>query len=139
MGARSSGRQAALQMLFAADTASHSADRIITDFWRQFPGEAEGRAYADNLTRKVLEQRQSLDESIQAVASNWRMERMTPVDRNILRLGAYELMHATDVPRAVIIDEAVELAKRYGSDGSSAFVNGVLDKLADESRGDKDS
>ncbi len=138
MGARSSGRQAALQMLFAADTANHPADRIIRDFWRQFPGEAEGRDYGDALTRKVLLEKEALDERIQSVATNWRMERMTPVDRNILRLGAYELVHATEIPRAVIIDEAVELAKRYGADGSSAFVNGVLDKLADSCRSKED-
>src|SRR5690606_9933048 len=100
----------ALQMLFAADAAKHTADRIITDFWRQFPGEAEGRAYADDLTKKVLSEKQALDARIQSAATNWRMGRMTPVDRNILRLSAYELLHHADVPRAVIIDEAVELA-----------------------------
>ncbi|HEX2730416.1 MAG TPA: transcription antitermination factor NusB [Polyangiaceae bacterium] len=130
MGARTSGREAALQMLFAMDAAGHDADRAIFDFWREFPSDGEGRSYADQLTRGVAEQRLALDEEITKVSANWRLERMTRVDRNILRLASYELMFQRDIPHAVIIDEAVELAKRYGSENSPAFVNGLLDKLA---------
>ncbi len=130
MGARTSGREAALQMLFAVDAAGHTAKRAIEDFWREFPGDAEGRSYADESLTGVLEQRDALDEAIKAISSNWRIERMNPVDRNILRLCAYELIHRPEIPVAVIIDEGVELAKRYGADGSTKFVNGVLDKLA---------
>lgn len=129
MGARTSGREAALQMLFAIDAAGHTSARAIEDFWREFPGDAEGRSYADWLTAEVLARRDALDEHIKKTSANWRIERMTRVDRNILRLGAYELLHCPDVPRAVVIDEAVELAKRYGAESSSSFVNGVLDKL----------
>jgi N utilization substance protein B len=121
-------------MLFAMDAAEHSPDRAIRDFWDEFPGEAEGRPYADELVRKVWAERKNLDEVIQKSASNWRLERMTPVDRNILRLSTYELVFRKDIPFEVIIDEAVELAKRYGAEQSSAFVNGVLDKLAHECR-----
>ena len=71
-----------------------------------------------------------IDEKIQAASLNWRLERMTRVDRTVLRLGAYELLARADVPSAVIIDEAVELAKRYGTGDSGAFVNGVLDRIA---------
>jgi N utilization substance protein B len=130
MGARTSGREAALQMLFAVDAAKHPAARIIEDFWREFPGDAEGRPYADETLRGVLEQRDALDEMIKASSSKWRLERMNPIDRNILRLGVYELVHRTEIPLAVIIDEGVELAKRYGGDNSPKFVNGVLDELA---------
>lgn len=117
-------------MLFAVDAAGHTAKRAIEDFWREFPGDAEGRSYADESLTGVLEQRDALDEAIKAISSNWRIERMNPVDRNILRLCAYELIHRPEIPVAVIIDEGVELAKRYGADGSTKFVNGVLDKLA---------
>lgn len=134
MGARSSGREAALQMLFAMDTAAHSAERAILDFWDQFPGDAEGRPYADRLVQEVWGVRAEIDAAIQKTAANWRLERMTPVDRNILRVAAYELLHRPDIPLEVIIDEAVELAKEYGADQSSAFVNGVLDKLAHDCR-----
>jgi transcription antitermination protein NusB len=121
-------------MLFAMDAAEHSPERAIRDFWDEFPGEAEGRPYADELVRNVWTERKGLDEVIQKSASNWRLERMTPVDRNILRLSTYELVFRKDIPFEVIIDEAVELAKRYGAEQSSAFVNGVLDKLAHECR-----
>jgi N utilization substance protein B len=73
----------------------------------------------------------AVDEAIRKASTNWRIERMARVDRNVLRLGAWELIHHTEVPRAVILDEAVELAKRYGSEESGAFVNGVLDRVAE--------
>jgi N utilization substance protein B len=122
-------------MLFAIDAAGHPSTRVIEDFWREFPGDAEGRAYADDLTKEISANKTTLDEHITKVSANWKIERMTRVDRNILRLGLFELLHRADVPRAVIIDEAVELAKRYGADNSASFVNGVLDKLADVCRG----
>lgn len=131
MGARTSGREAALQMLFAVDTAQHSAHRTIRDFWREFPGDAEGRSYADRLVERIVEQRATLDEFISQASTHWRLERMTPIDRNILRLASYELKFEPGVPRAVIIDEAVELAKRYGAETSGAFVNGVLSRVAE--------
>jgi transcription antitermination protein NusB len=131
MGARTSGREAALQILFAVETANHDADKAIRDFWREFPGDPEGRPFADELVRKVVEKRTELDEQIRKVSTNWRLERMSPIDRNILRLGVLELGFRDDAPRAVVIDEAVELAKRYGAENSSVFVNGVLDKVAD--------
>jgi transcription antitermination protein NusB len=135
MGARTSGREAALQMLFAIDAAGHTPERVIDDFWREFPGDAEGRPYADQLARAIVLQRADLDQRITQTSNNWRLERMTRVDRNILRLAAYELLHELAIPRAVIIDEAVELAKRYGAENSPSFVNGVLDKLANSCRG----
>jgi N utilization substance protein B len=73
-----------------------------------------------------------LDAQLSRASKNWRLERMTRVDRNVLRLGAWELAHQPDVPRAVVLDEAVELAKRFGSEDSGPFVNGVLDRVADE-------
>ena len=78
----------------------------------------------------VRQARRSTQE-IAAASQNWRVERMARVDRNVLRLGTWELRHRTDVPRAVVLDEAVELAKAFGTDESSAFVNGVLNKIAD--------
>jgi N utilization substance protein B len=135
MGARTSGREAALQMLFAIDAAGHAVSSVTRDFWTEFPGDAEGRAYADVLVEAIAERLGELDEAIKSSAKNWRIERMTPVDRNILRLASYELLHRPDVPLEVIIDEAVELAKRFGADQSPSFVNGVLDNLAHECRG----
>jgi N utilization substance protein B len=130
MGARRSGREAALQMLFAMDAAGTSASQVRADFWRTFESDAEGRAYADALVDGVDEVRADLDERIGKASANWRLERMTRIDRNLLRLGAYEILHRRDVPVAVVIDEAVELAKAFGTEASPTFVNGVLAAVA---------
>jgi N utilization substance protein B len=119
-------------MLFAIDATGNDTDQAISDFWRELPGDAEGRDYADELVRGVRDGAEKLDERIRAASQNWRLERMARIDRNALRLGAYELLTRTDVPRAVILDEAVELAKRFGGEESSKFVNGVLDRIADD-------
>jgi N utilization substance protein B len=119
-------------MLFAIDATASDVEQAISDFWRELPGDAEGREYADQLVRGVRQSLPQLDERIRAASQNWRIERMARIDRNALRLGTYELQTRGDVPRAVILDEAVELAKRFGSDESSKFVNGVLDRIADD-------
>ena len=139
MGARTSGRESALQMLFAAEASGGSSERVIATFWRETPGDPEGRAYADAAVRGVLGDLAGVDEIIRKASTNWRLERMARVDRNVLRLGAWELLKNPEVPRAVILDEAVELAKRFGSEDSGAFVNGVLDRIAEDlGRIDKD-
>jgi N utilization substance protein B len=133
MGARHSGREAALQMLFQIEASGATADEAVELFWRSFGAEAdpEGRPYADAAVRGVASTRDALDRHIAEASTHWRVERMARVDRNVLRLGTWELAHRPDVPRAVILDEAVELAKAYGTDDSSAFVNGVLNRIAD--------
>jgi len=119
-------------MLFAMEAGGGSAERVIAAFWRETPGDPEGREYADRALRGVAEDLEKVDEVIRKASTNWRLERMARVDRNVLRLGAWELLQRTDVPRAVVLDEAVELAKRFGSEESGAFVNGVLDRVASE-------
>lgn len=139
MGARHSGREAALQMLFQLESSGIDVEPAIELFWRSFGADAdpEGRAYADEVVRGVWSSVAPLDERITQASTHWRIERMARVDRNVLRLGTWELVHRPDVPRAVILDEAIELAKAYGSDDSSAFVNGVLNRIA-ETIGRKD-
>lgn len=133
MGARTSGRQAALQMLFGIDAAADAdAEATIRAFWREFEADPEGRAYADSLVRGVAGNLERVDELIRTSSTNWRLERMARVDRNLLRMAAYELLEQKSVPRAVILDEAIELAKLFGSEDSGAFVNGVLDRIAEE-------
>lgn len=133
MGARRSGREAALQMLFQLEASGAAADQVIELFWRTFEeADPEGRPYADAIVRGVGDSVAELDKRIAAASQNWRIERMSRVDRNLLRLGTWELMQRPDVPRAVILDEAVELAKSFGTEESSAFVNGVLDRIAND-------
>ncbi|MEQ9323210.1 MAG: transcription antitermination factor NusB [Polyangiaceae bacterium] len=137
MGARTGGREAALQMLYALDSVraegeTVDSEQLIHDYWREVPGDPEGRDFADGLFRGVVAELDAIDERIRSASKHWRLERMSRVDRNVLRLGVQELSQSNDVPRAVIIDEAVELAKRFGAEGSSVFVNGVLDRIAED-------
>ena len=133
MGARRSGREAALQMLFQLEASQVSAAQATTLFWRTYEdADPEGRPYAETIVHGVDAQRAKIDERIGAASQNWRIDRMSRVDRNLLRLATWELLFQTEVPRAVIIDEAVELAKSFGTDESSAFVNGVLDRIAND-------
>lgn len=132
MGARRSGREAALQMLFQLEGSGVSPEQAIELFWRTFEdADPEGKPYADAIVRGVADNLDGIDKKVTAASQNWRLERMSRVDRNLLRLGTWELMFRTDVPRAVILDEAVELAKSFGTDESSGFVNGVLDRIAE--------
>jgi N utilization substance protein B len=133
MGARHSGREAALQMLFQMEGSGATAEEAIQLYWRSFEevADPDGRAYADEAVRGVGATQADLDAKIVQASAHWRIERMGRVDRNVLRLGAWELAHHPSVPRAVVLDEAVELAKAFGTDESSAFVNGVLNRIAD--------
>ena len=132
MGARTKAREAALQLLYALEAAGEPQEVVMREFWRETPGDPEGRPYADALVRGIMQQLPELDRRITAASENWRVERMTAVDRNLLRIGTYELVHVGDVPRAVAIDEAVEIAKRFGTEDSSKFVNGVLERVAND-------
>ena len=96
---------------------------------RRQPKAEQAFAYAQELVRGTLEHREAIDELIRGQADNWRLERMPAVDRNILRLAVYEMLHESDVPKLVVVDEAIELAKKYGSEHSGKFVNGLLDGL----------
>jgi transcription antitermination protein NusB len=119
-------------MLFQMEASGVSPAEAIPLYWRSFDSDPEGRAYADTLALGCSEARAEVDAAITKASTHWRVERMTRVDRNVLRLGVFELLHRPDVPRAVILDEAVELAKAYGTEESSAFVNGVLNRVADD-------
>lgn len=123
-------------MLFSIESTQAPVDVVMRDFWREIPPpDVEGRQFADGLLREVISKRDWLDSKITEASENWRIERMTPVDRSILRLGTLELLAHPEVPTEVVIDEAVELAKRYGADNSAKFVNGVLDRIASERAG----
>ncbi len=120
----------------AADGQAADPNRpeaVFAGIAAHFEAPPSAREFAWVLISEVCARGESLDALIAGRARNWRLSRMAAVDRNILRLGTYELAH-TDTPAAVVMDEAVELARRFGSDGSPAFVNGILDALAHELR-----
>jgi len=144
MGTRRRAREFALQILYQLDVQDQLSDeQALGMFWRNFAAtaEAEGalaadfgeiQPFAEKLVRGVREHLADLDAQIQGASKNWRLERMARVDRNLLRLALYELKHVDDVPAKVAINEAIEIAKRYGTNESSAFVNGILDRCREE-------
>jgi N utilization substance protein B len=129
VGVRRRGRELALQMLYQHELAGTDPETIFASFEELRDAPPEARDFAVALVRGVVARLAELDAQIGVRADHWRLERMATVDRNILRLALFELRFAPDTPAAVVIDEAVEIAKRFGSERSSQFVNGVLDGL----------
>jgi N utilization substance protein B len=130
MTKRSRAREVVLQALYQRDQNPVVEPGAVRGFLQGRLRDPELTAYAEGLYHGTLTHQAEIDRRLSAVAENWRLERMAAVDRNILRLGAYELLFAPETPAKVVLDEAIELAKRYGSAESAAFVNGILDRLA---------
>lgn len=129
MKARRQARIAVLQALFEIDSANHPADLVLAQRLEEKPLPAEGEAFARRLVNGVLEHRQHLDRIIEDIAPEWPVEQMAIIDRNILRMAIYEIAVDGQTPVKVAINEAVELAKLFGSDSSRRFINGVLGTL----------
>jgi N utilization substance protein B len=129
MGARRKARELALQMLFQLDMSSNQPDAIIATFEELQKSKANTREFATKIFRGTIEHMPAIDEMIQNQAENWRLSRMAAVDRNIIRMSVYEFLHEDDTPKLVIIDEAIEIAKKYGTQKSSQFINGILDGI----------
>jgi transcription antitermination protein NusB len=129
MTKRSRAREVALQLLFQHDHNANVERAALERFVRARLRDASLVPFCLSLYDGVIAQAAWIDDKLTAAAENWRLARMATVDRNVLRLGAYELLFAPETPPAVAMDEAIELARRYGSADSPSFVNGVLDKL----------
>jgi transcription antitermination protein NusB len=133
MGTRRRARESALQALYQIDMTEGSPTdpgQALDRFWHSFhPASADVREYTDQLVHGVIEHLGALDGAIAQASENWRVERMARVDRNILRIAVYEIRFLPDVPKVVAINEALEVAKRFGTEESSRFINGVLDKI----------
>jgi N utilization substance protein B len=136
MGRRTRARECAFQMLYTWDRTRAPLERVIRGYWRLRTTTDETRARAEALLRGVQAEIDALDLLVDRAATRWRLDRMAAVDLCILRLASYELLRETHTPAAVVIDEAVELAKRFGDAGSPAFVNGVLDAVRRGLRGE---
>lgn len=133
MARRSRAREVALQLLFETDHNPKRDRQAQESFAHDRLRSKALESFCWELVDGVTRHRPEIDPRLQAAAENWRLERMTAVDRNALRLGAYELLFAPEkAPPAVVVDEAIELVRRYGSAESPAFINGVLDRLARE-------
>jgi N utilization substance protein B len=129
MGKRREGREVAVQYLFqhdlnaAADTAKDEA------FWELRPSAKDVREFGEALVKGVLENQAAIDERIRKCTANYELHRIAVVDRNILRVAIYEMLFCNDVPPVVSINEAIEIAKRFGTEESGRFVNGILDRV----------
>ncbi|MDP3276489.1 MAG: transcription antitermination factor NusB [Deltaproteobacteria bacterium] len=140
-GPRRHAREAALQVLFSLDSLHRltgdggelepeQIDRAINGYWAHLEGAPDGREYADAIVRGVMKHLTEVDTAIREANPNWRLDRMGRVDRNVLRIATYEMVFGGEVPAEVAIDEAVDLARRFGTAESASFVNGTLDKVA---------
>ncbi|MBH1988699.1 MAG: transcription antitermination factor NusB [Myxococcaceae bacterium] len=127
-GQRHRGRESALQVMYQVD-AGTEPKQALQDFFNHFALSQEGIDFARELVHGTTEQLALLDEKITSHSPKWRLDRMPVVDRNILRLGTYELTFTPDLPPKVVLNEWIEVAKRYGSEQSGSFINGVLDSM----------
>jgi transcription antitermination protein NusB len=135
MGKRRKGREVALQFLYQLDL--HGAGDPAPyekEFWGRHPVDPDTRSFADSLVRGTKQHQGKTDQLITQYAEHWDLDRMAVVDRNILRLAVHELLWQPDVPPKVAINEAIELAKKFGTADSSRFINGLLDRILKEHR-----
>lgn len=137
MKKRTRGRELALQALYQLDLRGDEILAEVDEFLREEEPDRESREFANKLLHGVHEARAELDKVIQSVAQNWDIARMAVIDRNVLRLASWELLFCHDIPPKVAINEAIELGKRYSTQNSGAFINGILDKI--KSRHAKDA
>jgi N utilization substance protein B len=129
MGSRRQARELALQMLYQAEASSCSITEVADRFFVELDAPPESRAFAERLARGAVACAEEIDALLESTLDNWRLDRLAIVDRCILRMAVFELLHETETPSIVVIDEAIEVAKRYGGEESGQFVNGVLDVL----------
>lgn len=134
MGTRRKARELALQLLYQHEMTNAEPTQMQANF-EEWKGASEGvRQFADSLVRGVIDHLGEIDDELGQQTAHWRLERLATVDRNILRLALCELLYHSETPPAVVIDEAIEIAKRFGSGESARFVNGVLDGFVRRTR-----
>ena len=134
MKKRTRARELALQFLYQMDLCGKELLPEAKAFFRSEEDDQSAREFATQLVNGVVAHQEEIDRSIRAVAQNWELTRMAVIDRNILRMASFELLHCADIPPKVAINEAIELGKRYSTQNSGAFINGILDKIKDQAR-----
>lgn len=129
VASRHTAREYALQMLYQTEASGAPISEVIAAFWRGGHVAPEVRDYAERLAQGTAAARNEIDTLLLGCLENWRLERLALVDRNVLRLAVYEFLHEPETPPIVVIDEAIEVAKKFGGEDSGQFVNGILDAL----------
>ncbi len=130
MGTRRRAREFALQVLYQIDVTQREVDEALNLFWDNFVSDEEARDFCERLVRGAVERRDEINRLIESQAEHWKMSRMTRIDRNILRLAVYELLYCEDIPPKVTMNEAVDIGKKFGTEESGAFINGILDGIS---------
>lgn len=130
MSSRRKGRELALQALYQLEINGDMSERALGEFWESFESSVEGKELALRLIHGVLDHKQTIDELISEACEHWRLERLSRVDVNVIRIAVYELTTPPTLPVQIAINEAIEIARRFGTEESAAFVNGVLDQIA---------
>ena len=129
MRKRTQAREFALQLLYHRDINPEPAETLLQSFWESTPALAEVREYAEGLVQGTLNHLNEIDKILSEYAEHWELHRMAVVDRNILRFAVYELLYMEEIPPKVVINEAVNIAKKFSQEESGKFVNGILDKI----------
>ncbi|MBI2876137.1 MAG: transcription antitermination factor NusB [Candidatus Tectomicrobia bacterium] len=133
MGKRRQSREEALKVLYQIDLCKRKdLVEVFAFHWEQNPSPAEVKEFAQQLVIQTLQQQEEIDTTIQRFSKNWTLDRMSYIDRNILRMAVCELRFMQDIPAKVTINEAIEVAKRFGTEKSAIFINGVLDGIKNE-------
>ena len=129
MGSRRKARECALQILFQLEFSPDRLEEILQDYWSTQPVKAEIKEYATWLVEGIRQHRTEIDQTIEKASEHWRLDRMAMVDRNILRMAVFELIFEKTLPPPIIIDEAIEVARKYSGQEAAIFVNGILDGI----------
>ena len=131
MGYRHKAREAALQLLYSLEFVDELTPENILDFWQLINKSSPGlKAFTMQIFKGVTENRPKIDDILQKASLHWRMDRMSLIDKNILRIAIFELLFMDDIPFKVSIDEAIEMGKKFGAKNSGSFINGILDRVA---------
>jgi N utilization substance protein B len=132
LGKRRRSREFALQVLYQLEITKQGALKAMVQLKENFSPEEGEDEFAKQIVMGVVERRQEIDRLIEERSENWRLDRMTIIDRNILRIAIFELLYCSEVPPKVTLNEAIDLGKRYGSEESGSFINGILDRIQNE-------
>lgn len=134
MTSRRQSRELAFRAVYQADVTGETPKRCLEEILEETPSSDEILSFAATLVEEVEEHRENVDAIVSRTAHNWPLRRMAATDRSILRLAVVEILHHAETPTRVVLDEAIEIAKKYGSETSGSFVNGILDRIAHDAR-----
>jgi N utilization substance protein B len=132
LGKRRKSREFALQVLYQLDITKQEATKTLTQFQENYLPNGRRDDFVERLVLGVQEHRKEIDQLIKKYSEHWRLDRMTLIDRNILRMATFELLYCEEIPPKVTLNEAIDLGKRFGSEDSGSFINGILDRIQNE-------